>query len=157
MKFNYLARNKEGQVQKGVIEASSEEAAISILQNYGFYITHLEKEKPAPVYAKNIKIFSGISQRDIVLFCRQLAIMFKSQVPIVEALSAIVRQSDKPEFKEKISKIGEEVEGGAKLSAALSLYPSLFSPFFLSMVRSGEAAGKLSEALNYLADHLEYE
>ena len=40
MKFNYQARNKEGQIQKGVVEASSEEAALSILQNYGFFITH---------------------------------------------------------------------------------------------------------------------
>jgi type II secretory pathway component PulF len=157
MKFNYLARNNEGQIQKGIIEASSEEGALAMLQNSGFFITHLEKEKIAPIYAKELRLFSGVSKKDLVLFSRQMAIMFKSQVPIVEALDAIVKQSEKPELKEKLSKISGEVEGGSRLSAALSLYPKLFSPFFISMITSGEASGKLAEALEYLADHLEYD
>jgi type II secretory pathway component PulF len=157
MKFNYLARDKDGQIQKGIIEASSEETALAMLQNSGFFITHLEKEKIAPIYAKELKLFSSISKKDLVLFSRQMAIMFKSQVPIVEALDAIVKQSEKPELKEKISKISAEVEGGARLSAALGLFPKLFSTFFISMIISGEASGKLSEALEYLADHLEYD
>ncbi|HJX32015.1 MAG: hypothetical protein A2175_01900 [Candidatus Nealsonbacteria bacterium RBG_13_42_11] len=157
MKFNYQARNKEGTIQKGVIEASSKEAALAILQKYGLYLTILEREKPAPIFARNIKFFSNVSQKDVVIFCRQLSIMFQSQVPIVESLAAIIRQSEKAELREKLLKIQEEVEGGAKLSSALSTYPSIFSPYFLSMIRSGEASGKLSEALEYLADHLEYE
>jgi len=155
MKFNYQARTKEGQIQKGIIEASSEEAALTILQKYGLYITFLELIKPAPIYAKQVNFFKRLSQKDVVVFSRQLAIMFRSQVPILEALAAIARQSEKPDFKERILKISEEVEGGATLSAAFSLFPKLFSPFFISMVKSGEASGKLSEALEYLADHLE--
>jgi type II secretory pathway component PulF len=157
LKFNYLARTKDGQIQRGVVEASSEDAVLAIMQKYGLYVTSLEREKDAPIYARQIKIFQGVSEKEIVMFSRQLSIMFKSQVPIVEALSAIARQTEKLEFKEKISKISEEVEGGATLSSAFSIFPKLFSPFFISMIKSGEASGKLSEALDYLADHLEYE
>ncbi|MFH1401519.1 MAG: type II secretion system F family protein [Parcubacteria group bacterium] len=157
MKFNYLARTKDGQIQKGVVEASSEEAVLAILQKYGLFVTALEKAKEAPIYARQIKIFSGVSEKDVVIFSRQLSIMFKSQVPIVEALSAISRQLEKQEFKDVISKISGEVEGGATLSTAFALFPKLFSSFFISMLKSGEASGKLSEALDYLADHLERE
>ncbi len=157
MKFNYLARSKEGQIQKGIVEASSEEAALTVLQKFGLFVTSLEVIKPLPVYAKQIKLFNKISQKEIVVFSRQLSIMFASQVPIVEALLAIARQTEKPELAEKIRKVSEEVEGGTPLSSALSLYPSIFSAFFVNMVRSGEASGKLSEALEYLADHLEKE
>jgi type II secretory pathway component PulF len=157
LKFNYLARTKDGQIQRGVVEASSEDTVLAIMQKYGLYVTSLEREKDAPIYARQIKIFQGVSEKEIVMFSRQLSIMFKSQVPIVEALSAIARQTEKLEFKEKISKISEEVEGGATLSSAFSIFPKLFSPFFISMIKSGEASGKLSEALDYLADHLEYE
>lgn len=157
MKFNYLARTKEGQIQKGIIEASSEDAALAILQKYGFYLTALEIIKPAPIYAKQIKFFTRISGQDIALFTRQLAIMFQSQVPIVEALTVIAKQASKLEFKEKIVKLAEEVEGGVPLSSAFSLFPKIFSSFFVNMVKSGEASGKLSESLEYLADHLEKE
>jgi type IV pilus assembly protein PilC len=157
VKFNYLARTREGQIQKGVVEASSEEAVLAILQKYGLYVTALEKQAAAPIYARQIKIFGGISDKDVVIFSRQLSIMFKSQVPIVEALASISKQIQKQDFKEKIAKISEEVEGGATLSSAFSLFPKIFSPFFISMIKSGEASGKLSEALDYLADHLEQE
>lgn len=157
MQFNYQARNKEGQIQKGIIEASSEEAALAILQKYGFFITSLQRIKQAPIYSRQIKIFGGISEKDIVVFSRQLAIMFKSQVPIVEALIAVGRQADKIELKESIMKMSDEVEAGTTLSNTFAMFPKLFSPFFISMIKSGEASGTLSESLNFLADHLERE
>lgn len=157
MKFNYQARTKDGQIQRGIIEASSEEAALTILQKYGLYVTFLEKIQAQPVYAKQIKLFQKASQKDVVIFSRQLSIMFRSQVPIVEALLVISRQAANPDFREKILKLSEEVEGGTTLSAALSLFPKLFSSFFINMVKSGEASGKLAESLDYLADHLEKE
>ncbi len=43
------------------------------------------------------------------------------------------------------------------LSKALSAFPEIFSKFYINMVKSGEASGKLSETLTYLADHLERE
>lgn len=157
MKYNYLARTKDGQIQKGVVEASSEDAVLAIMQKYNLFVTALEPLKEAPIYARQIKIFEGVSDKEIVMFARQLSIMFKSQVPIVESLASIAKQTGKQDFKEKINRISEEVEGGATLSSAFSLFPKIFTPFFISMVKSGEASGKLSEALDYLANHLEYE
>ena len=154
MKFNYQARTQEGQIQTGAIEASSREAALSLLQKYGLYVTFLEVTK-VPFYAKKIEIFQRISNKDVVVFSRQLAIMFKSNVPVVEALQTLSEQTKNQNFKEKILKIAEKVEGGTPLSASLSSYPKIFSPFYTNIVKSGEASGKLSETLGYLADHSE--
>lgn len=156
MKFNYQARTKTGEIHVGVIEASSREAALLLLQKHGLYVTYLEITEP-PVYAKRLKIFEQISRKDVVLFSRQLSIMFKSRVPLVEALRVMSTQTKNPDFKEKILKLSEEVEGGTALSQALSRYPKIFSPFYCAMVRAGEASGKLTESLEYLAEHLERE
>ena len=157
MKFNYQARTKEGEVQAGIVEAASQEAALSILQKYGLYVTHLKEIIPPPFYAKEIRIFRGVSRKDIVIFSRQLAIMFKSGVPLAEALRVMARQSINPDLKEKVLRISEKVESGTALSQALQLYPKEFSTFYINMVKSGEVGGKLSDSLNYLADHLERE
>lgn len=156
MKFNYQARTQEGQIQTGVVEASSREAALTLLQKYGLYVTLLETAK-VPFYAKRIEISQRISRKDVVVFSRQLAIMFKSNVPVVEALQTLSNQTKNQNFKEKIIKISEKVEGGTSLSVSLSSYPKIFSPFYTNMVKSGEVSGKLSEVLGYLADHLERE
>lgn len=157
MKFNYQSRTQEGRFRQGTVEASSKEAALDILSKYGLYVTFLEEISSAPFYTKKIKIFGGVSSKDLVLFSRQLAILFKSKVPLVESLHTLANQMRNLDFKEKILKLGQLVEGGNYFSSALANYPKIFSSLFVSMIKSGEASGKLSEALDYLANHLERE
>jgi type IV pilus assembly protein PilC len=155
MKFNYQARNKEGQIQTGVVEASSKEAAIDLLQKQGLFVTILEESARLPAYAKKIRLFEKVSRKEIVMFSRQLSIMFKSKIPLVESLRILAVQTPNPTFREKIVKIAEEVEGGSSFSNALNQYPKIFSSFYISMIKAGEASGKLSESLEDLAEHLE--
>lgn len=156
MKFNYQARTKQGEVKSGQIEASSNEAAAGLLQKHGLYVTFLE-EAVAPIYAKRIKLFEKISSKDIVLFSRQLAIMFKSKVSLVESLRVLSGQAKNQDFKERIIELSQDVEAGTPFSKALARHSKIFSSFYIAMVKSGEVSGKLSDVLDYLADHLERE
>lgn len=144
-------------MRAGAIEASSREAAIDLLQKYGFYVTVLEESREAPIYAKRVKFFERVSVKDVVLFSRQLSILFNSKVSLVESLRTLAIQTRSLDFKERVFKISEEVEGGTAFSQALSKHPRIFSSFYVAMVKAGEVSGKLSESLNYLADHLERE
>lgn len=155
MKFNYQARSKKGEVQAGTVEASSREAAILLLQRHNFFVTFLEQAAAKPFYARKIKIFERVSQKDIVNFSRELALMFKSKIPLVQALRSIAEQTRNQGFQEKILMISQEVEGGTRFSQALATQPKLFSNFYVSMIKAGEISGTLSESLTYLADHLE--
>jgi len=157
MKFNYQARSKKGEVQTGMVEASSREAAIVLLQGHNLFVTFLEPAETKSFYAKKIKIFERVSKKDVVNFSRQLALMFKSKIPLVQSLHSIAEQTRNPGLREKILIISQEVEGGTRFSQALSVHPKLFSTFYVSMVKAGEASGTLSESLTYLADHLERE
>lgn len=156
MKFNFIARTKEGQIQTGIVEAQNKEAAIDILREQELYVSSLE-EIYTPLYAKRLVLFERITNREIVLFARQIAILLKSQVPIPEALETLARQTKNRGFREKIQKIQEKIRAGTSLSEALSMYPKIFSHFFISMVRSAEASGKVADTLVYLADYLEKE
>ena len=154
MKFVYQSRTKDGQIQSGVVEASSKEGALNLLQGYGLYVTGLE-ESNVPVYSRKIEIFKGISAKSLVLFTRQLSILIQADVPLVESLRTLALQTTKTSFRELIQEIGEKVEEGTPLSQAIAAYGSVFSPFFVGIVKAGEASGKLPESLEYLADHVE--
>ena len=156
MKFNYQTRTEDGKIQAGIIEASSKEAALSILQKNKFYVTYLEEDK-LPFYAKKLAFGQGVSTKEVVLFSRQIAMMFNSKIPLIESLKILSDQTKNMAFKEKILNISETVEGGIAFSEALSAYPKVFPLFYVAMVKAGEASGKLSESLAYLADHLERE
>jgi len=156
MKFNYQARTKSGEIQMGTVEAASKEGALILLQRHGLYVTSMEEVEAVPFYTKKIEL-SRISQKDLVAFSRQLSIMFNSKVPLVESLRTLAEQSVKPGLRERIFVISEKVEGGTSFSEALAAFPKVFDLFYVNMVKAGEASGKLSESLNYLADHLERE
>ncbi len=157
MKFKYQARTKEGLVQVGTIEASSRQRAVSLLQEQGIYITALSLEEKRPFYTKELAFFGGAKRKELVNFTRQLSLMVKSGVSLVEGLRSIAMQSDKEIFRETVFKIADEVEGGIYFSDALSKFPKIFSSFYINMIKSGEASGKLSDSLKYLADNLEKE
>ena len=157
MKFNYQARTKDGEIQTGLVEASSSDAALTLLQSYGLIITALETEESRPFYAREIKIFYRVSQKDIVMFTRQLSLMFKSRIPMVQILQTLAEQTNNSFFRDKILAITQMVEGGTVLSEALANYPEAFSSYYVNLIKSGEASGTLAEGLEYLADHIERE
>lgn len=99
--------------------------------------------------------FSRPSQKDVVLFTRQMATLVDADVPLVEGLHAIVRQIEKESFRKVISTVISSIEGGASLSVALDEHRKVFSKFYISLVRAGEIAGKMQTTLAYLADYLE--
>ncbi|MFH0792074.1 MAG: type II secretion system F family protein [bacterium] len=156
MKFLYQSRTKDGQVQSGIVEASSKDGALNLLQGYGLYVTGLE-ESNLPIYSRKIEIFKGVSAKSLVLFTRQLAILIKANVPLVESLRTLALQTTKPTFREIIQDVGEKVEEGTPFSQAVAAHSKIFSPFFVGIVKAGEASGKLPESLEYLADHAERE
>jgi len=155
MKFKYQARTKKGDIKTGIIEATNKEAALDILQKYGLFVTFLENTEGGTAFSMRIDFFNKISQKEIVIFIRQLAIMLKAGVSPVESLNTLAKQVKSPLFQEKILKISREVESGMSLSKAFGLFPEVFPNFFVSILRSGELSGELVQTLNYLAEYSE--
>ncbi|MBI3631608.1 MAG: type II secretion system F family protein, partial [Candidatus Staskawiczbacteria bacterium] len=155
MKYTYQARTKEGRIEEGTVEASSKDTAAALLQKYNIYVTSL-KEIKAPFSIK-IKFFERASKIDLAIFSRQMAVMLDSRVPVIQGLTSLAIQVSKDDFREKILKISQMVEEGSPLSEAFGTYPDTFSVFYVNLIKSGEASGKISEALYYLSDHLERE
>ena len=157
MKFNYQARTEEGQLRKGTVEASTKESALDLLQKHGFYVSYLEEAGNKPFFAKDINLFNRVTKEDIVNFSRQLSLMFQANIPLVEALNTLSNQLENPILREKLVQIAEDVEGGRNLSDSMAEFPDIFTPFYIWMVKAGEASGKLPDALTYLAEHQERE
>ncbi len=157
MKFSYKARTKEGKIETGTIEASSKEAAVLILQKYNIFVTSLDEKNKGAMFAKKFSFSKKVSKKDLTIFSRQLAVMLESRISVIQSLTSIAAQIKKENFREEIMKISSMVEEGSPLSEAFSTYPNTFDDFYISLLRSGEASGKISETLYYLSDHLERE
>jgi len=157
MKFNYQARTQGGEIQTGTVEASGKESAIETLQRYGLVVVFLEATSAVPIYARSLNLFKKIKVKDLVLFYRQLAILFEADVSPLDSLKLLAEQIKSPLFKEVLFEVSNDVKDGEPLSSAMEKHPKVFSTFYVNVVRAGEATGNLQDILKYLADHAERE
>ena len=144
-------------METGTVEASTKEAAALLLQKYNVFVTSIKEESPAIFRTENIDFLNKVSKKDLAIFSRQLSVMLQSRVPVTQSLKSLAVQIKNPVFKEKIMKISQLVEEGQPLSEAFSAFPEIFNTFYTSLIKTGEASGKISESLLYLSDHLERE
>jgi type IV pilus assembly protein PilC len=100
---------------------------------------------------------SGVKRQDLINFCFHLEQLASAGVPIVEGLIDLRESVENLRFREVVGGLVETIEGGKSLSQALADYPEVFSKVMVSLVRSGEQTGKLSEVLKSLAETLKWE
>ena len=157
--FSYNAKTRQGESRSGTVEAPTLESAIDALQRSGLIITGVEPVKQASKLFSggdiNLNFLKRVSQRDVVVLSRQLSTLFEAKVPVIQALKTLINESSSLLMKEAMVAILDDVNGGSLMSAAMAKHPTIFSPFYISMVRSGEESGKLQEVFTYLADYLE--
>ncbi len=154
MKFSYQARDKSGEYKKGFVVAANQGKAEQLLADNGFIIIGLSEQKESIL---NYFDFLGrhISYKDLVLFSRQLSTLVSARVPILQSLRILQTQVTSKGLIEVIKDLIVSVESGESLSLALSRHPEVFGNIYVSLVKSGEASGRVGESLNYLADQLE--
>jgi MSHA biogenesis protein MshG len=92
-----------------------------------------------------------------MLFSRQMYTLLKSGVPILRALAGLQESTFHPTLKGAIEAIRVDLEAGKELSSALQRHQKIFGDFYISLVRVGEATGKLDEVFLRLFEFLEFE
>jgi general secretion pathway protein F len=86
---------------------------------------------------------------------RQLAVLLRAGIPIVDALTAIIAQVETPKLKEIMTGVRQAVNEGSSLGNALSEHPKVFSDLYVNMVHAGESSGTLDLVFERLADFTE--
>lgn len=149
--FEYKFRTKEGKVVKGFVEAESKEKVNELLHLQGASPVISIKERKGKRRPKSGKV----KAEEIVIFSRQLTTLIESGIPLVQALEILSEQIKNLYFKEIIIEILGRVTEGSSFHDALARHSRIFSEFYISMVKAGEASGKLSEILNRVSFYLE--
>ena len=157
--YAYRGVDARGKSVKGVRDADSAKALRNVLKRDGILATEiLEQSEAARKAARDIdlgRLFRRITQQDVAVATRQLSVLLRSGVPLVEALSALIEQLDHPELKTAFTDTRNQVNEGSTLADALKAHPKIFPSLYVNMVAAGEASGTLEEVLGRLAEFLD--
>jgi general secretion pathway protein F len=157
--YAYKGIDARGKSVKGNRDADSAKALRTVLKRDGILATEiLEQAEAAKKGTRDIdfgRLFRRVSQMDVAVATRQLSVLLRSGVPLVEALSALIEQLDQPELKTAFTDTRNQVNEGSNLADALKAHSKIFPTLYVNMVAAGEASGTLEEVLGRLAEFLD--
>ncbi|MEK7281218.1 MAG: type II secretion system F family protein [Chloroflexota bacterium] len=96
-----------------------------------------------------------VTQKEVIMFSRQLALLLESGVDIVKSLELLQTQTTKSGFKKILAQIIADIHSGTSLSGALSNHPRVFSKMYHRTIAAGEQGGNLPMVLRRMADYIE--
>jgi len=157
--YRYQIRTSAGQVQNGVVAADSVNSAAQILRNQGAHILSLTTAggmiDAESLLAKFKELNAGKpTQKHVLDFTTQLAVMIRAGINIRQALDGIADQTQHTGMKRVLQKIKADVESGKQFSEAIAKHPKLFNPLYCNMVRASEMAGNFAKMLDRIAGYI---
>ncbi|MBI3042472.1 MAG: type II secretion system F family protein [Betaproteobacteria bacterium] len=151
--YEYKAIDRTGRPARGGLDAVNEVDLELRLRRMGLdLITYKQVDRHATAFAGGGKIM----RQDVINFCFDLEQMIRSGIPIIDGLRDMRDSMDNPRFREVLTVMTEDMEGGKVLSQCMTGHPEAFDNVFVSLVRAGEQTGQLPEIFKNLADNLRW-
>ncbi|HET9580450.1 MAG TPA: type II secretion system F family protein [Usitatibacter sp.] len=145
--FAWTGKDRNGKVVKGEMRAGGQNVVVSALRRQGIQVSSVKKARTAGG--------KKITEKDITVFTRQLAVMMKAGVPLLQAFDIVGRGHANPSVGKLLLDIKTDVETGSSLAQAFRRYPLHFDALFCNLVAAGEQAGILDALLERLATYKE--
>jgi type IV pilus assembly protein PilC len=158
--FIYTARDSAGQSINGSVVADTVALAIRQIRGEGKYPISIRSSDDAPQAAAAAEAGGPdirIGRADVIHIATQLSVMVETGVTLAEALECIARQADKPNVRELVNDLSEQLQAGSSFSDALARHPRSFPTLFLALMKAAEKTGMLSRLLNRATAYLRQE
>lgn len=159
MLFKYIALDKANIERQGTVEASTIDAAIEAVQKRGYTVTAIDpvsqEWKIQDLLNLEFTFLNSVSNKDVVILSRQIATLFQAHVSPLRIFRLLSAEVENPQLQIVMNKVVDDLQAGSSISRAMSAHPSVFSSFYVNMVRAGEESGSLEKSFAYLADYLD--
>lgn len=153
--YYYQALSKDGKRITGRLDASTTAGVREQLSKMGLFPVKIElsggESAQLPWYRRLFR--RGVGLKDKIFFTKQLSVLLKSGVPLVQALELLIDQSQ-GELRNVVIELKDGIKEGRSLADGLAKFPETFDSIFIQLVRAGEATGKLETILERLHDYL---
>ena len=160
--YTYTARDQEGAVQAGHLDAMTEEEVVTTLQHRGLLVTSISQKglaQPVAVAAprrfRRPRLHGRVTMEDQVLLCQQLATLVQAGIPLLKSLEVVSAQIESQALLIALEEVRHDVAAGSTFKDALGKHPAVFTTLWLNLVETGEASGHLAQSLQQLAQHFE--
>jgi type II secretory pathway component PulF len=153
--YRYDSYNRRGGKAAGTIDAASVAAAKELLKGQGLMpITVVEVSGESSQSFLASMLEKPVDSKTVILFTKQLAVLLRSAVPLLQAIELLVEQFE-GKFRRVLIAVKDAIKTGEPLAKELAKHPKIFSNVYVQLVKAGEASGKLEPILERLVSYME--
>ncbi len=149
--FAYEARDAEGQLRTGYIDADSVEQAGQTLSERALFVVRLAADRDN---AKPERLRGRATRAQVAWQMSQLSIMIDTGIRISEALDCLSKQAREPKLRLLLEEVSRSVQEGRSLSDAMAQFPDSYPRSLVAMIRASEMSGTMGEVLHRCSDYL---
>lgn len=148
--FSYRAVDQQGRTSRGSLSAANEVDLELRLRRMGLdLVTLRQMDSRASGFARG-----AASRRDLITFCFHLEQISRAGIPILDGVRDLRDSMDNPRFRNILTALLEDMEGGKLMSQALAAHPAVFDTVIVNLVKAGEQTGLMREVFENLGASL---
>lgn len=157
--YRYQAVTLAGATEAGDIDAPTPAAVAERLHERGLIPLRIEPtDAQRPAASMSLPLWgraNTVRPADVAVFTQELATLLRAGLPLDRSLEILISLAASEPVRALLSQVRDDVRGGASLSAAMEARRGVFSRFYISMLRAGEAGGALDVVLERLSEFME--
>ena len=154
--FQYKAATTAGEIVDGVLTGSTREHVIAQLQSLGHVPIRVDESATKSRSALKIRLRrERVTEEQVGDVTRELSTLLQAGLPLDRALAILTSLADSDALVNMLENVRDRVKEGSTLADAMEAQDSVFSRFYVSLLRAGESGGALEVVLERLADHME--
>src|SRR3989344_1940426 len=146
MRLRYKAITQDNKIIRGLVDANDINEAALYLRSKNLVPITITQESQNN-FLKNLPFFGKIKNSDLIVFTRQLSSMLSSGLTLIRSLEILKEQFGSETMLEITGSIINDIEEGKNFSLAISKFPDVFSPIYVSIIKSAEGAGLFYPAI----------
>ncbi|NQV14457.1 type II secretion system F family protein [bacterium] len=150
--------NDSGTVEEKIVTAESKMDVYTQADDRGEMLLSVKEYKKSILSGGAIfKSGKKVKPAEVENFTIQLAIMFRSGIPLIGALEALEEQAETDTMRSVVKNLIKSVSAGRSLSQAMQDYPGVFSLLYTNMIKAGESAGVMEQILERLGSFIKHD
>ncbi|MGA7178190.1 MAG: type II secretion system F family protein [Thiobacillaceae bacterium] len=150
--YRYRAIDQTGRNLRGTLSATNDVDLELRLRRMGLDLVTLRSIEHGRRHSTE-----RITRRDLITFCFHLEQITRAGIPLHDGLRDLRDSMDNRAFRDILTALLEDLEGGKVLSQALAAHPTVYDAVFVHVVRAGEQTGRMDEVFKNIAHTLKWQ
>ncbi len=155
--YNYRALDADSNQREGTLTARDSAHLEQLLGQQGLTLIEAEGGGFGGFGSLWDMFQQQLNDKDLLDFTYLIKLVVTSGIPILQGIDTLMKSNSNKKIGHAAQLVRRGIDSGLAMSDVMQTAPRLFPPFYVQMIRAGEASGTLDASLDFLVNYLQWQ